>query len=272
MNQHQRQFEQLPSAEQVQVPNNLRETYQRVSVMHHFNKAVREQRLDYTNSQQIARCFKALHASQRSAACFCAAGEAPFAEALAHYQTRVLGPEEQGPHLNAQETSFSLARFKDLENVILDIETREKGKHLHAFWTQIINNGLVVGGLNPPRTAYEKSLWLRDVNNAPAIALCTYLSLHNLQAIPDEIQALKIRYLRIEGWEGSCLSTLPEVFGDQSELVTLELIGHNFRAVPRALAGLGRLARFIYNKQAGTQRISRRSCAQAIWRLYGACA
>ncbi len=191
----------------------LREICIRVSMMRRFNKAVREQQLDYTNRQQIVRCFKAMHASQSSSADFCAAGQARFAQALTHQQTRALALEEQGP-LEAQETFFSFTRFGRLETAIWDSEMREKGKHLHAFWAQFINNGVLVGGLNPPRTAYEKSLWLRDVSNAPAIAHYQYLYCRDLQAIPDEIQALKIRYLRIEGGEDSCLSTLPEVFGE----------------------------------------------------------
>ena len=208
----------------------LREICIRVSMMHRFNKAVREQQLEYTNRQQIVRCFKAMHASQSSSADFCSAGQARFAQTLAHQQTRALALEEQGP-LEAQETSFSLARFRTLEAAIWDSEMSEKDKHLHAFFNHFFQDGNL--------TAYEKSLRLRSPYNAPLLAGIRELDLHDTSAIPDEIETLSsLRFVRIEGNANNRLCDLPKTFGNLPQLSNLVLFGHDFHKLPDALGKL----------------------------------
>jgi hypothetical protein len=214
--------------------SDLRVLCARIGLMHRCNQVIESRRLDPVNHREdAARCFNALHASQRAAAVAYAAGDAAYAL----HQTKMQQDELR--------TSFTLERFLDLENRIVDFESSERVRNLNLLWHQLVFSHNLNLGANPPRTAYEESLWMRDRANAQALAQCVTgtLSVVTLSAVPDEIETLQgMRNLRIFGGDNgnerlrilnAKIASLP--------LQGLWLIGQDFGEIPQVLETLSPL-------------------------------
>ncbi len=240
--------EKLAAAELSEAERNfdaqpLEELCLRLRVMHRANQVIQTQGFDIEDRAQIARCFSALHASQKAAASAYAAGDQPFANALA-----------QQPR-----AAFSLKRFLDLENAIMRVEMVQRARNLRKLWNNIQHHAINFGP-NPPRTPFEKSVWLRDPTNAPELAQRGfYFLLRNISGIPDEIDAFPdTRFVEVDDRQAlpaQRLRTLPNSFGNLSQIDGLRLYGCDLREIPRALETVPRLQIFIIQENAHPIRI-----------------
>ncbi len=217
--------------------SDLRVLCARIGLVHRCNQVIESRRLDpNTHREDAARCFQALHASQRAAAAAYASGDAAYAL----HQTKM--------QQDRLRTSFTLERFLDLESRIQDTESQERCYNMNRFW-----GALGFGAI--PYTAFERSLWLRDPAHALTLARINggALNLTNilhfdtdLSAIPDEIETLtglQNLFISTEG-EGNRLRGLPETFGNLQGLSMLTLTRQDFYVLPDSLARLPRLSRF----------------------------
>ncbi len=146
-------------------------------------------------------------------------------------------------------TSFTLERFLDLEDRIVDFESSERVRNLNILCHQLVFSHNLNQGANPPRTAYEASLWMRDRANAQALAQCVTgtLNVTTLSAVPDEIETLQgMRNLRIFGGNNGNerLRTLNAKIVNLP-LQSLWLIGQEFPEIPRVLESVSPLRSFI---------------------------
>ncbi len=207
----------------------LKELCLRLRVMHRFNLVVRTQGLNIEDRAQILRCFSALQESQRIAAKAYLNGDETFAQALAE---------------ETAQASCSRRRFIKLENLLMTHEMRERSFNLHALWEGI---AFVPPLILPPRTAYERSLWLRDPAHAAILTQIQHLGLRDITAVPEEIEILRsLRALSIDCDEGDeepfiRLRTLPAAIGRLQQLKHLSIRRSALREIPTFLEGLPRL-------------------------------